>query len=279
MELFILKKTVDWSLLTDGFNVPVEFQPLVHESIGGYLAPGQQKKIKIIIENGLYDATLCNIGFDREKYPDHKDLLQVRYSSGSEIARALQGVFDISYSYLKNAKAQSGNKRKVVKLPASINEYMTLHTTLDSLVFRIECFGNADNDDISELVSDLSEEEYELAATSLLEDRTAGYERRIRKVRHLDASIAESLKRLYDFRCQITGERVGVEYGLPVIEAHHIEYFTKSLNNNASNLILLNPTFHRIIHQNNPVFNRATMAFEFQNGVVEKVRLDRHLHY
>lgn len=54
-------------------------------------------------------------------------------------------------------------------------------------------------------VSDLSEEEYELAATSLLEDRTAGYERRISKVRHLDASIAESLKRLYDFRCQITG--------------------------------------------------------------------------
>lgn len=80
MELFILKKQVDWSLLTYGFNIPVEFQLLVHESTGGYLAPGKQRKIKLLIDGALYNATLCNIGFDRGKYSNHKDLLQGRFS-------------------------------------------------------------------------------------------------------------------------------------------------------------------------------------------------------
>ena len=41
-----------------------------------------------------------------------------------------------------------------------------------------------------------------------------------------------------------------------VFEAHHIEYFTKSLNNDTSNIIIVNPSFHRIIHQ----------ASDLQNG-------------
>lgn len=278
MELFILKKQVDWSLLTYGFNIPVEFQLLVHESTGGYLAPGKQRKIKLLIDGVLYNATLCNIGFDRGKYSNHKDLLQVRYSSGSEIAKALRNMFYESFSYLKDAKDKLIDKRKILRLPESINEYMTLYSTLDTSIFRIECFSSVENNKISESVYRLTEEEYEMSTNYLIDNTTTGYVERIRKVRLLDASIAESLKKIYDYRCQITGEKIGSKYGNSVIEAHHIEYFTKSLNNNSSNLILVNPTFHRIIHQNNPVFNWSTLSFEFQNGVVEKVKLDKHLH-
>lgn len=97
------------------------------------------------------------------------------------------------------------------------------------------------------------------------------------KVRRLDQSISESLKLLYDNRCQITGEKIGEEYGQEVIEAHHIEFFTTSLNNNSDNIIILSPNFHRIIHNNLPVFDRVHLEFQFQNGVVEKIKLDRHL--
>ena len=61
-------------------------------------------------------------------------------------------------------------------------------------------------------------------------------------------------------------------------KAHHIEYFTRSMNNNASNIIIVNPNFHRIIHQASPIFDRKTLSFRFPNGVIEKVKLDKHLN-
>ena len=49
--MFLLKKRVDWSLLTDGFNIPLEFQQLVHDSYSGYIQPGEKRLIKIFIES------------------------------------------------------------------------------------------------------------------------------------------------------------------------------------------------------------------------------------
>ena len=90
--------------------------------------------------------------------------------------------------------------------------------------------------------------------------------------------VGDSLKRLYDYRCQVTGERIGEAYGNEcIVEAHHIEYFTQSLNNDTQNIIILSPTFHRIVHHYNPRFNRQTLCFEFANGVREGLKLDRHL--
>lgn len=87
--MFILKKNVDWSFLTDGFNIPLEFQPLMHGCYSEYIQPGEKKIIKILIGTECYEAKLNNINFSRAKYPDHKDLLQVRYSKGSPIAKRL----------------------------------------------------------------------------------------------------------------------------------------------------------------------------------------------
>lgn len=73
---------------------------------------------------------------------------------------------------------------------------------------------------------------------------------------------------------QTDGEAYGSEC---IVEAHHIEYFTQSLNNDTQNIIILSPTFHRIVHRYNPRFDREGLCFEFANGVHEAVRLDRHL--
>jgi len=46
----------------------------------------------------------------------------------------------------------------------------------------------------------------------------------------------------------MTGFPVGDEYGCSVVEAHHIDFFVNSQNNDASNIIILSPNFHRIVH-------------------------------
>ena len=76
---------------------------------------------------------------------------------------------------------------------------------------------------------------------------------------------------------EISGEKIGEEYGNSVVEAHHIDYFTKSQNNDSTNIIIISPNYHRIIHKNNPNFNRKKFQFEFNNGEVLKLKLFEHL--
>lgn len=75
----------------------------------------------------------------------------------------------------------------------------------------------------------------------------------------------------------MTGEKVGDEYSALVVEAHHIIPFTKSMNNDTSNIIILSPSYHRIIHKAKPTFDREKLAFRFPNGLLERVKVDRHL--
>jgi hypothetical protein len=56
-----------------------------------------------------------------------------------------------------------------------------------------------------------------------------------------------------------------------------IFYFTRSQNNDSTNIIIISPNYHRIIHKNNPRFNRRKFQFEFENGEVMRLKLYEHL--
>ena len=67
------------------------------------------------------------------------------------------------------------------------------------------------------------------------------------------------------------------EYGSHIAEAHHIEYFVNSLNNDAKNQMIVCPNHHSIIHDANPIFDRKRMLYLFNNGVEERLVLNKHL--
>lgn len=62
-----------------------------------------------------------------------------------------------------------------------------------------------------------------------------------------------------------------------IVEAHHIVFFVSSLNNDASNIIVLCPNHHRIIHKASPIFEREKYSFVYPNGIEEKLILNNHL--
>ena len=278
--MFILKKKIDWSLLTAGLTIPVEFQPIIQQLKGGVVEKGMTRTIKILIDQDVFEAKLTNVNFDRKKYQSHSDLLQIRYTDNSPIARRLQNIFSESFLFLKFAKQLPENKHKQIKLPNDVNEYIALSSTDLADTFIVDYYTSEDNKVAYNEILDKTEYEFELSNFEPIYDDNASIVETscIKRVRKLNSSIAETLKQLYDYRCQITGERIGNEFGCSVVEAHHIEYFTKSLNNDTSNIIIVNPSFHRIIHQASPIFDRKTLSFVFPNGVVEKVKLDKHLN-
>lgn len=110
-------------------------------------------------------------------------------------------------------------------------------------------------------------------------DDTAGLnvKEQIVKIRKLNKKIGDNLKMLYGYRCQIWGRLIGEEYGSHVVEAHHIDYFVKSLNNDVSNQIIVCPNHHSIIHDVNPLLDRKRLLYSYENGMEEKLVLNRHL--
>ena len=100
---------------------------------------------------------------------------------------------------------------------------------------------------------------------------------RMVKERKANQKITNELKKLYGGCCQICNKSFEDKYGNHVIEGHHIEYFSKSQNNDMNNTMLLCPNHNRIVHKLDPKFNRNTLSFVYKNGFVETLQLNKHL--
>ena len=280
---FILQKTVDWSLLNDGMTIPVSACALLKAWDDSILIHGAGKDIKVLIDGELYDAKLKNQNFKQSNWVGHKDVIQIRYGRQSALAQKLRAVFKKSYDYLFAQKQELGKSKRQILLPDDIHEYMRLYLTTSSDVLCMECCSSSDYQQLAHTLSVIPEEVYEQSDDDqfFMADKTASIEekQRLVKYRRIDRSIILTLKRFYDYRDEISGEKIGDEYGDSVVEAHHIDYFTRSQNNDSTNIIIISPNYHRIIHKNNPRFNRKKFQFEFENGEVLRLKLYEHLKF
>jgi predicted HNH restriction endonuclease len=277
---FILQKTVDWSLLNDGMTIPVSVCSLFEAWDESILTHGQSKDIKILIDGEFYDAKLKNQNFVQSKWAGHKDVIQIRYGRQSSLAIKLRTVFQKSYEYLFAQKQEIGKSKRQITLPDDYQEYIRLYLTSSQEVLCMECCSNSDYQLLAHTLSAIPEDVYEQADDKFfMADKTASIEekQRLVKYRKIDRSIIITLKKFYGYRDEISGEKIGDEYGESVVEAHHIDYFTRSQNNDSTNIIIISPNYHRIIHKNNPRFNRKKFQFEFENGEVMRLKLYDHL--
>lgn len=278
--MFVYQKTIDRSTLRQGFQIPVEFHDLLKAMPGGMPRYGESRDIKLLIDGQEFTAQLKNQGFDRNKYDGHADVIQVRYSEGSAMVKRLREVFSATWNYVETVKnlPKNQNRKFIIRIPEEQQEYLALSSTDLPNVFIADCITTDVKADISTEVRKYDELTFETTFEAR-EDSTATIKEvtRLQKIRHLDRSIGDSLKRLYDYRCQMTGEKVGSEYDALVVEAHHLIPFTESMNNDTSNIIILSPNYHRIIHNAKPEWDSKNLTFRFPNGLVEKIKLNRHL--
>ncbi len=277
-NLIILRKRVDKSLLYSGQGITIatKFVPLLDAALGRHILPGENIPIQLLIGSDFYEANLKSSNNIEILEGRHSEVIQIRFKSNAIIER-LRTEFPASFQYIdsiwKNRKEKS---KSPVKTPDSINEYIVLSSTSSLNVFALDCFSDAANKEVDQELAQLHCNEYDLE--NLIDpNATVTIRPALLKVRKMNSKIASTLKELYDYRCQITGERIGSDYGGCVVEAHHIEYFSTSHNNELSNVIIISPNFHRIIHKTNPTFDRKNLEFVFPNGVHQKLMLTEHL--
>ena len=275
-SLYIYKKEIDWSALHLGINIPVSLQNVFYENIKLKLNKGENKKIKLIVEGKEYPVILTNIYFDETKYPTHKELLQIRWTGNSEIAKKLRAIFYNSYDYLFTEKQKLANKRQQLSVPEEQREYLAIYSTDFDDVFSVDCITNSEIQETKTAIHDFNELEIEQILQT--QDNSSIIQKlKTVKIRKLDKTIGDNLKIIYGYKCQICGLYIGENYDAKVIHTHHIEYFSVSLNNNADNIMIICPNHHSIIHTANPIFDRKSKLFTYPNGYKEGLKLNLHL--
>lgn len=261
--MFLYQKLIDRSTLRQGFQIPVEFHHLLKVMPEGMPRHGETRNVKVVIDGVGYDAQLKNQGFDRTKYDGHADVIQIRYSEGSELVKRLREVFSSTWNYVESIKnlPENINRKFIIRIPKEHQEFLALSTTDLPNVFVADCITTTIKTEVKKEIIKQSELDFE--TFELREDSTATIKEVtcMQRIRCLDRSIGDSLKLLYDYRCQMTGERVGEQHDVLCVEAHHIIPFTESLNNDTSNIIIISPSYHRIIHKAKPIFDYNNLSF------------------
>ncbi|WP_295089169.1 HNH endonuclease [Ruminococcus sp.] len=276
-ENYVCKKEVDWSLLNEGLTLPQDNQVVFGQVMGRFLRRGESKEITLYLDNKSYKAKIVNVNNPIEKRK--KDAYQIRYTKNGELAQALQKCFFKSYQYIKTAREKrSKDDRSIVKLPDEYKEYLVIYTTVYDDTYILESIKTDELQILKNNITTKDERYIEDLFNNDIDDR-AGLFNGISKIRKLNRKIGDNLKLLYGFRCQICGELVGENYGTKIAEAHHIDYFSISLNNNSNNQLVLCPNHHRIIHKLNPIFNRENLSYSFPDGYNERLKINLHLYY
>ena len=277
-ESYIYRKEVDWSLLNEGLTIPVRLQIEFKNLLNDY-ERGVGKPVTLIVQGQPFEAVLINQAFNREKFKQHSDLVQIRFSTRSGLPQKLRKIFRASYAYLKKKRYEAQGRKMFVRLPEDRKEYLIFYTTTNADVFTVEAITKAELFEANTLLAGLTEEEFERYGEFARTDESASIVMRsqLAKVRKLDRSIGEDLKKLYDFRCQICGENFAKPHNQRIVQVHHIIEFVRSMNNDYDNLIVICPNHHSVIHKASPSFDRQTLKLSYPNGYHETLMLDRHL--
>jgi len=278
-ENYVYKKEVDWSLLNEGLTLPMDNQVVFGRNMGKFLSRGESKNITLYLDGKSYQAKIKNVNFD-PRHNRKKDTLQIRYSPNGDLSNALKKYFFKSYKYInEKRKLRDKSDRTMIRLPEECKEYLVIYTTEYEDTYLLETIVADDLYLMKDIVKNLEEPVFEASFNYDTPDEKANIieTEGVLKIRKLNKKIGENLKLLYDYRCQICGRKIGEEYGSRIVEAHHIDYFVNSLNNDSSNQLIVCPNHHSIIHKVNPVFDRKSMIYLYPNGKQEGLALNRHL--
>lgn len=266
-ENYVYKKEIDWSTLMEGFTLPLDNQVIFLRNMENFLQRGQSKIIHFFMNGKTYNVKIVNMNNSVEKRK--KDAYQIRYSRNGELSQALQQYFFKSMSYIKMIRESRDPKdRSYIKLPDELKEYLAIYTTEYEDTFLLEPIAQDDFQVMKKAIQGMRERTVENEIEYEMEDKSSGIEKKLQivKIRKLNRKIGENLKLLYGYRCQICGQVIGEKYGSHIAEAHYIDYFVNSLNNDANNKMIVCPNHHSVIHDANPVFDRRRMVYRFDNG-------------
>lgn len=289
----IMRKHIDWSLLRSGWTVPVDVhERVVDENDGVELQPRDKRHIVLLIDGHPFGAMLTCVR--RPQGPPH--ILQVRYDRNHELRRVLNTTFWTSRRCLELERAKLREKlgpdaKLYAEMPTHCAEFIDWKSTgipfcykVDLLPCRLQVpYG------VRQILTDLGEVHIEAMLAEDSEKQFAYWMTAIQCLAHEEGTEAvralqycrrylnlakRLLGQMYGHTCQLcTGHAVSSVANT----THHIDPVTTSMDNRISNLVLVCPTHHAMLHAHDLVFDRASLSFVSPKMGTLNIAMNKHL--
>jgi predicted HNH restriction endonuclease len=280
MSYLLLKKNVDYSFFNQGFTIPVDKHQIIFEFVSKIKSQGDSESISILIDNITFHVNIKNQKFNRINYPEHTNIVQIRYDGNEKFKSYLRDKFSNSFQHIMNARREIKTKgKKYINIPKKYTEFFILYTTDMPKTILMDCITSNELMILNEFIEKEKLQEERIENILDKKDSTADLKiaNKLSKIRKLNQQIGRDLKEIYKHRCQICGYSSVGDYSCQISETHHIKSFIESLNNDASNIMIICPNHHRIIHKVSPRFIRSRLVYKYPNGLEEKLKLNFHL--
>lgn len=292
----IMLKQVDWSLLKSGWTIPVDLHDrVIAENEGVELRPGDKRSIVLLIGGQPFGALLTCVR--RPQGPPH--ILQVRYDRNHKLRQALDRAFWTSRTWLELERArlrsELGPDAKIfAEVPPPSAEFVEWRSTGIPFCYQVDlipCRIKA-SDRVVPILAGLGESHVEAVLQEDSEERFANWLRAMQSLAQAESTeIASCLQygrryvslarrllgQLYGQTCQLCGWETHISTGDMVSITHHINPVTISMDNRVSNLILLCPTHHAMLHAADFAFERARLRFVSPGAGALEIAVNRHL--
>ena len=201
------------------------------------------------------------------------------FGKNNNYLKRLRDEYDVVTSSYRNGQCNRPPRERIIKMQQYLSAFSFDEITdIVLALMQNKSIDESESKGVPNYEADkLTEEEIEYIIN--FKDSTSKIQvsKSETKKRVYNTTIIKQLKRLNKGKCQICGKSVGKDYNVDVSEVHHMNYFSKSYDNDASNLIVLCPDHHRLIHKLNPKYDEEDKSFVFSNGKRLKITIDHHL--
>lgn len=223
--------------------------------------------------------------FGPSKYIGYRDMSQAVYQEdlqdGGVTEGVLRGWFDVLDEGSELDILLKGELNAMLRLYGkSIKQNAFIHVPkgYNGKVFDLEgqrALSALDEQELEKKVQ-MSESEFEKWLLSASGEASIEVRQGVKKIRRYQQSVIKRLKEKYAGKCQICGWSSLDEFGVDISEAHHIEHFSKTMNNKPSNIVIVCPTHHRLLHATHATLNREEGAFIGSKR--ERIPLWKNMH-
>ncbi len=265
---------------------------LVDENDGVELQPKDKRHVVLLIDGDPFGAMLtCT---RRPEGPPH--LLQIRYDTNQELRKVLEATFWTTGECLelereKLQRELGPNAKLSAEVPPHSAECVEWRATGIPFCYHVDlvpCRLRA-SDRVRQTLSTLGEPHIEAILAEDLENRFAYWVAAIERITPEDsAEVARALRycrrylnlaqrlleQMYGNMCQLcTGHTVSSVANT----AHHIDPVTASMDNRISNLVLVCPNHHAMLHAHDFTFDRTSLSFVSPETGALKIATNKHL--
>ena len=228
-----------------------------------------------------YDARAFNeLGYKTQSEGFRK--IGERFQKKDSYIRRLRDEYDVLTSSHRHGQWNRPPRKRII----SVCQYLS-GFTFEELSDMVKAFIVSGTEDVADeapgaissgdnVISDMTEEEIE-NIINFIDSGTNVIVTGASKRRIYNTTIIRQLKKLYRGQCQLCGNRPFEDDDTDITEVHHINPFSDSFNNDSSNLIVLCPNHHRLIHKKGLGFDRERLIFFSDDNQQIEVLLNYHL--